>query len=212
MSVTELIILLRREREMKHQFPENLTRPIVRTMKLNSSCALLLALFVSASQGQNQTPGSSTPAKTDSSKVEPLKWMLGNWTGSRFEPSSGDRAPVLSKVSNILGGAAEQEELEIKTPKGVYRGLYIHAMDPRIGKSVLIYINARRREFVRLEGTASSSGGEWQGVSVEGPRRAKLMYEVHSKDRWRRTQYVSTDSGATWEILFVDDLSRKEEN
>jgi len=139
-----------------------------------------------------------------------LVWLFGEWRGFRFEPSSGERAPVVARITPILAGAGEQETLDIQTSKGLYHGLYTEVTEPKTGKSVIIYVNSNRRSFARLEGNATSNGGEWLNVVTEGAHRSKLVYERPTPRTWRRTQYVSEDSGQSWSILWVDDLKRQD--
>jgi hypothetical protein len=150
----------------------------------------------------------SAAHQTQSQAGDELSWLVGEWRGDRFEPSTGDRAPVVSVVRSILGGAGEEESLEIKTSKGTYHGLYVQVTESG-GKSVIMYVNANRRSFARLEGTARADGGEWVNAAAQGPHRSKLVYEHPSPKTWRRTQNVSEDGGKTWAILFVDELERK---
>src|SRR5215831_1711389 len=63
--------------------------------------------------------------QTQSQTADALSWLVGEWRGDRFEPSTGDRAPVVSVVRSILAGAGEEESLEIKTSKGTYHGFYV---------------------------------------------------------------------------------------
>jgi len=139
-----------------------------------------------------------------------LAWLFGEWRGFRFEPSSGERAPVVARITPILAGAGEQETIDIQTSNGLYHGLYTEVTEPKSGKSVIIYVNSNRRSFARLEGNATSNGGEWLNVVIEGAHRSKLVYERPTPRTWRRTQYVSEDSGQSWSILWVDDLKRQD--
>lgn len=147
------------------------------------------------------------PHPPASMTTDALSWLIGEWHGSRFEPSSGERAPAISVIRPILAGAGEEETLEIHTSKSTYHGMYIQVTEPDQGKSVIMYVNSTRRSFARLEGTASSRGGEWINVNNQGEHRSRLVYERPTPTTWRRTQYVSEDSGQNWTILWVDDLT-----
>ena len=164
---------------------------------------ILLALFALL---LFSTPlASQQPATTDV-----LAWIVGKWEGTRVEPSTGDRAPLISNITGVLDGVGQEEQIEIRrTGKNPYRGLYLQVFDPKLQKSVLMYVNATRREFARLEGTATVSRAEWQGTNIQGAHRSKLVYERLDANSWRRTQYVSEDSGQTWTVLFIDLLSRR---
>lgn len=161
-----------------------------------------LALAVWGCAHPHNPNQSSQPQSADA-----LNWLTGKWRGTRLEPSSGDRDPVVSVVRPILGGAGEEEMIEIRTSKNTYRGMYLQATETN-GLSVIIYVNANRRHFARLEGKAQSDGGEWLNVA-QGSHRARLVYERPSSNTWRRTQYVSEDAGKTWSVLWIDNLERR---
>lgn len=166
------------------------------------ACVLCTVLIALCAAGEHA-------ARTAPAVTEPLSWLVGTWVGTRVEPATSSRASVVSKITSVLGGAGQQESVEIRLPKGVYRGLYLQVFDPKLDRSVLMYVNATRREFARLEGTATATGGEGRNVSTQGSHRSKLVYEHPSERQWRRTQYVSEDEGKTWSVLFIDELHRK---
>jgi hypothetical protein len=72
----------------------------------------------------------------------------------------------------------------------------------------MTYVNATRRQFVRLEGEAGDGRAEWRSTSTETGRRSRLVYEQLGPDAWRRTMNVSQDAGETWSVLWEDDLVR----
>ena len=152
------------------------------------------------------TEGAGASQKREDADV--LTWITGEWEGTRFEPKTGDRAPFTTEIVDILGGAGEEEQLAIPSRGGTYRGLYVQVFDPKLQKSVMMYVNNTRREFARLEGTAGSDRAEWQSTSYRGTHRSRLLYERRDRRSWRRTQFVSEDEGRTWTTLFVDELRR----
>ena len=165
-------------------------------LSLTLLALILLSVTIAAQQ----------PATSD----DPLNWIVGKWEGTRYEPSSGDRAQLTSDITSVLDGVGQEEQIVIlRSGKKPYRGLYLQVFDPKIQKSVLMYINATRREFSRLEGTASTDRAEWLGTNTQGGHRSKLVCERLNANEWRRTQYVSEDSGQTFSILFVDTLKRR---
>ncbi len=139
---------------------------------------------------------------------DPLAWILGRWKGTRVEPSTGDREPISSEARSVLGGIGEEEEIVVGNGPKPYRGVYLQVFDPKLQKSVLLYVNNTRREFARLEGAASSERAEWESTTSRPPRRSKLVYERLDANSWRRTQMISEDGGVTWKTLFVDELRR----
>lgn len=141
-----------------------------------------------------------------------LSWIVGKWDGTRFEPTTGDRSPLTSEIVSILGGVGYEEQLAIRTRDGTYRGLYVQVFDPKLQKSVMMYVNNTRREFARLEGIAATGRAEWQSTTFQGQHRSKLVYERLDGNSWRRTQFVSEDEGRSWTPLFVDELHRRGES
>lgn len=137
-----------------------------------------------------------------------LVWTIGRWEGERIEGGTGDREPLRTEVSAVLGGAGDEERLEVGRPGKLYRGLYLQVFDPALKKSVLMYVNASRREFARLEGDAGPDRAVWLSTTARPPRGSRLTYERIGPDRWRRTQEVSHDSGVHWTVLFVDEMRR----
>src|SRR5262245_59310706 len=145
--------------------------------------ALALACFLSVFCECSHRPFQGREAEASGA----LSWLLGDWRGFRSEPSSGERAPVVSRIEPILSGAGEQESIDISTSKGMYHGLYTEVTEPASGKSVIIYVNSNRRSFARLEGRATAQGGEWMNTATDGSHRSRLVYERPTDRTWRRT-------------------------
>ena len=141
-------------------------------------------------------------------QADALSWTIGSWEGTRTEAGTGKAAALHAEISSILGGAGEEERIEVEEGSPHYRGLYLQVSDPKLGKSVITYVNARRREFSRLEGHATADHGEWDSVTARPPHGSRMRIERTGNDTWRRTQLVSEDEGAHWTVLFVDDLRR----
>ncbi len=174
-------------------------RPTACTQHFPQLLVLLAAFFALAGRGFAQSPQGT----------DPMSDLVGCWAGTRLDVSSGDRDKISSRIESILGGAGQQESIEIATGKGTYRGLYTQVFDPHVDKSVIIYVNANSRKFVRLEGKADSKGAEWmRPPPYDGRHRSKRVLERLSADQLRRTQYISEDAGETWVKLWVDELHR----
>jgi hypothetical protein len=138
-------------------------------------------------------------------------WTVGEWTGVRRDGADGSEAPMTMRVAPILGGAGLIRELEVRHGGGVYRGLSVVAFEREAGRWVEQYVNDVHGRFVRLEGELEDGGARsvWRSVAPERRRESRLVSERLGPDRWRRTQSVSEDGGATWRVLWSDELERK---
>jgi hypothetical protein len=174
--------------------------------RTGSFARILLAGFGAA--GALPQAGGSAPPVEPAPAADALAWTIGSWEGERIESGSGDRARIETEVTAVLGGAGEEERLEVGGSGNLYRGLYLQVFDPGIGRSVLMYVNAKRRSFARMEGTAGPNRGEWLSTTGREPKGSRLTYERIGTDRWRRTQLASRDSGVHWTVLFVDEMRR----
>ena len=131
-----------------------------------------------------------------------LDWMLGSWEGVRRDGADGSEAPLRLEVRAILGGAGHAIELEIEHEGGVYRGFWVQIYDPENDRWGCRYGNNQRRTWASLEG----DGSVYRSVTPGRSRESRLESERIGEKGWRRTQSVSEDSGATWRVLFVDEL------
>jgi len=109
----------------------------------------------------------------------------------------------------VLGGAGTEERIEVEEGSPRYLGIYLEVSDSKGEKSTIVYVNARRRNFSRLEGIASAEGGEWTSVTAVAPHGSRMRIERTGKDSWKRTQMVSEDGGKTWSVLFTDEMRRR---
>ena len=110
------------------------------------------------------------------------------------------------RVETILGGAGFIEHLEVAHHDGVYRGFTVDLFDKDLGRWVRMYANSARGKFVRLEGEVQADHSVWRSSAPDRVRDSRLVSERLATDRWRRTMSVSEDKGATWRVLWVDDL------
>lgn len=171
------------------------------TLVCTAAVFLAAAFLLPSRAGAAAHPGEASP--------DPLAWTVGRWEGTRTETATGSVARLHSTIEGVLAGAGTEERIEVDEGTPHYHGLYLQVFDPRLGKSVIVYVNARRRNFSRLEGAASADGGEWISVTAVAPHGSRMRIERTGRDSWRRTQFVSEDGGRTWTPLFVDDVRRR---
>jgi hypothetical protein len=163
-----------------------------------AATTLLLANSRAAERPREDAPGG-----------DPLVWTVGQWEGTRTETATGHADRLHSEIQSVLAGSGTEERIEVDEGSPHYHGLYLEVSDRSLHKSVIVYVNARRRRFSRLEGTANADGGEWTSVTAEPPHGSRMRIERTGKDSWRRTQLVSEDGGRTWTTLFVDEMRRQ---
>ncbi|HWC64705.1 MAG TPA: hypothetical protein VG777_01380 [Thermoanaerobaculia bacterium] len=173
------------------------TRSLLKTAALSIAAGALLL-----NDGRAAEP-------TREPAADPLAWMVGRWEGTRTETATGHADRLHSEIRSVLAGAGIEEEIEVDEGSPHYHGLYLEVSDPARGNSAVVYVNARRRNFSRLEGTAGPNGGEWSSVTAVAPHRSRFRIERTGKDSWKRTQLVSEDDGKSWTTLFVDEGRRK---
>lgn len=158
--------------------------------------------------------GAEQPAAETAREAAPeyaFDWTLGTWEGVRRDGADGSEAPMTMRVEAILGGAGQIRELEVRHSGGVYRGFSVQVFERAAGRWVEQYVNDVHGRFVRLEGELEDGGARsvWRSVAPERRRESRLVSERLGPDRWRRTQSVSEDGGATWRVFWIDELERK---
>ena len=107
-----------------------------------------------------------------------------------------------------LPGGGQVLRLEVETEGGSYVGFTTRVLDAETGTWTMIYANDARMRFARLNATFEGDRSVWLSMTAKPPRGSRLIEERPGPDRWRRTQETSRDGGATWQVLFVDDLQR----
>ena len=138
-----------------------------------------------------------------------LAWTEGKWHGARRDTNDGSEAPMTIVIERIPNGRGTIERLEVATDGDPYVGFSVSTPNPEGGGWTRLYANDVHQKFARL--VAESVAGDrtvWQSVTATPPRGSRLISERMGPDRWRRTQQVSNDNGATWQVLFVDELER----
>jgi hypothetical protein len=166
--------------------------------RISASFVLLLALACRAPAPQ------APPAEA----AGPCPWTVGEWRGTRTDAARGEPEPMAVRVRPVLGGAGRIEELEVVHGGGVYRGLHVLVLDVERGRWVSHYANDVKGRFVPLEGSALGEGFVWLSAAPGRTRESRLVYERPAGERWRRRQEVSQDGGASWRVLFTDELER----
>lgn len=137
-----------------------------------------------------------------------LDWTVGTWEGVRRGGDGGDAEPATLRVEPILGGAGYAEHLEVSPGDGVYRGYAVTVFDAGDGRWVRYYVNAVRGSLVRLDGEIDGPRSVWRVTTPGRTRESRLTSEPLEGERWRRTHEISEDGGATWRVLWRDELER----
>lgn len=166
----------------------------------------ILVLSLAADSGEQ-------PAAEESQALPPERafdWTVGEWTGVRRDGADGSSAPMTMRVEAILGGAGQVRELEVRHSGGVYRGFSVQVFERETRRWVEQYVNDVHGRFVRIEGELEDGGDRsvWRTVAPERRRESRLVSERLAPDRWRRTMSVSEDGGASWRVLWIDELER----
>lgn len=162
-----------------------------------------LALFAVVASCRNLPEAPAGAPRT------PFDWTIGEWRGVRRDGASAE--PLAVRVEPILGGAGQLEHLEVTPADGrVYRGFTVQVLDPASRKWERRYVNSTNGEFVPLEGAVDGERSVWRVTAPERTRESRLVSEKFAPDGWRRTMSVSEDGGASWRVLWSDELRRTE--
>src|SRR5262245_43181400 len=110
------------------------------------------------------------------------------------------------RVEPLADGAGQVECLRVETKGGLYVGFTLRLRDEE-GGWLMVYANSTRRTFGRLVGEVDAQRSTWNSVTPGRTGESRFVSE-RVGDSWRRTQLVSSDGGATWQVLFTDELQR----
>jgi hypothetical protein len=167
--------------------------------------ALVAALGLAASCRTMAPPGAE-----ESVTHGPFDWTLGDWRGVRRDGADGSAAPLSVRVEPILAGAGQIESLVVEPngEVGAYRGFAVQALEPATGRWSRRYVNSTSGRFVPLEGEVDGERSTWTVSAPDRLRESRLVSERVPPDGWRRTMRVSEDGGATWRVLWMDELER----
>lgn len=169
--------------------------------------ALLLPIHTA---GEQSTEPTAAPSPEDA-----FDWTQGSWEGVRRDGADGSEAPMRLWVNLILDGAGQTRELRVIDGENTYRGFSVVMLERETGRWAEVYVNDVHGRFVRLEGeieVTGPSGAEksvWRPLDPGRERESKLLSERLGSDGWRRTMSVSDDGGATWRVLWTDELKRR---
>ena len=161
-----------------------------------------IAILLAALLGQPRSSSQSSASGPEHA----LDWQVGRWEGTRRDAGDGSEGKLVMRVETILGGAGQTRELEITHAGGVYRGFAVQVFDPEDELWRRRYVNDVRRSFASLEGSVDGERSVWCSTSPGRERESRLVSERPSPDTWRRTMSVSEDDGATWSVLWIDEL------
>ena len=164
--------------------------------------AIALAALVAQPPSSIQAPASGPQHALD--------WQVGEWEGTRRDAGDGSESRMVMRVETILGGAGQTREMEIVHDGGVYRGFCVQVFDPEREVWVRRYVNDVRRSYASLEGVSEDDRSLWRSTSPGRARESRLVSERPGPGQWRRTMSVSEDGGATWRVLWIDELRRRD--
>jgi len=135
-------------------------------------------------------------------------WLVGDWHGVRRDGDDGSEAPMTSHIAALPDGPGQVERLEVASDGAPYVGFAVRVPSGSPGRWTMIYANASRESFARLEGEVRGDGITWRSVTPGRRRESRVEVERLGENRWRRTNRVSEDGGVTWRVLFTDELRR----
>ncbi len=136
----------------------------------------------------------------------PLDWLLGEWHGVRRDGADGSEAPIHVRVTPILGGAGQAEELEVTLGDSLYRGFTVRMPADDAGRWIMLYMNSVRPGFVQLDGEIAAGKITWSSRQTDRPRRSRSVIEPMGADGFRRTMFMSEDQGSSWRVLWIDEV------
>lgn len=151
---------------------------------------------------------SLTAAGEPAPRADALDWTVGVWRGTRTDAAERDAAKMRVLVERLPAGAGQILRLEVETEGDPYVGFAVTVPDPEGAGWVMLYANDAREKIARLAAKRVEDKTVWNSLTAAPPRASRLISERLGDDRWRRTQQVSDDDGATWRVLFVDELER----
>jgi hypothetical protein len=164
--------------------------------------AMALALLVGAAACHAPSPrGAELPMP---------QWLLGDWTGVRRD-ADGKALPLRYSVAAILGGDAFTETITVQSPPRDYLGFAVVAFDRQQQRWAMLYVNAVRGTFARLE-SAAVAPWVFRSVAQDRSDDSELTYTRRDDGGLWRTMRVRPvrggDTAAEWRLLWQDELHR----
>ena len=163
-------------------------------------CSLLLISLVVTQ------PGCDSP----SLPTNEMSWTIGTWEGTRRAANDGSSESMTVRVESLPDGQGQLEILRVVGDSLLYTGFVVRHRDSESGKWTMVYVNSPGRKFSRLEGEITGDHSTWRTGDRTRRRISRLVSERLGPDKWKKTQYISEDEGATWRELFTDKLERFE--
>lgn len=139
-----------------------------------------------------------------------LDWLLGDWSGTRRDTKDGTAAQMSVQVRALADGPGQIERVQVEGEGQAYVGVAVRVPTATAGQWEMSYVNASRETIARLEGQVAADKATWRSVTPGRTREGRVEVERLGPDRWRRTQWVSEDGGQTWQVLFTDEVRRKQ--
>jgi membrane-bound inhibitor of C-type lysozyme len=143
-----------------------------------------------------------------SAQPDVFDWTVGRWEGVRRDAATGMEEPLRVVVEPILGGTGLLRRIEVDGAQGIYRGLTVQVYDPASDRWRWSYTSEGRGWFA--EYAAESIDGKRSVWAPAEPRvrDSRVTVELLPDGLWRHTMEVSEDEGASWRVLWVDELRR----
>lgn len=135
-------------------------------------------------------------------------WTVGAWAGVRRDGATGAEEPVRLTVEEVLGGTGFLRRLEVDTAQGVYRGLTVQVYDAERDLWTWVYTSAGRGWFAEYAAQSIAGNRSVWAPAEPRVRDSRVTLELLPDGLWRHTMEVSDDGGATWRLLWVDELRR----
>jgi hypothetical protein len=136
-----------------------------------------------------------------------MAWTLGSWHGVRRSGADGGEAPMTVRVEALPDGTGQVECLRVEGTSEPYVGFALRMRDAKGGWR-MVYVNSTGHPFARLECERAGARSVWRSVTPGRTRESHLICEHPTERSWRKTQEISEDGGATWRVLFTDELER----
>jgi hypothetical protein len=124
-----------------------------------------------------------------------LSWAIGTWHGARRAADDEHDVPMTVRVERLTDGQVERLQVEL-TPRP-YVGFTIRSRDAA-GQWTMIYANSTRPNIGRLLGKLEGNRSTWESITSGPSHGSRFVSEQLDANHWRRTQFVSDDSGKTW--------------